>query len=69
MQNPMNFTWIVLRLEASLEESLDVAKRAFFHFLDLARLGLRIFVPRKFSSEPVDHVEQQNFKIASTRYA
>lgn len=62
-------TWIVLRLEALLEEALDVIERVLLHLLDGRWLRLRCHVPRKLSTEPVDHIEEKNFEVTSTRNA
>jgi hypothetical protein len=59
-------TWILVRLEALLEESRDVGESIFFHLLDVLDLRLRGDVPRESPAEPVNDVEQENFEITSS---
>ena len=60
-------TWAGLWLEAFGEEAADVLEAFLLNLGDDGRLELRCFVPGKFSSEPVDDVEQENFEVAATR--
>ena len=60
-------TWTLVRLEALLEEGRDVSESFFFHLLDVLNLRLRSDVPRESPAEPVNYIEQENFKITSSR--
>jgi hypothetical protein len=60
-------TWTLVRLEALLEEGLDVGESVFFHLLDVLSLWLRSDIPRESPAKPVNYIEQENFEITSSR--
>jgi hypothetical protein len=60
-------TRTIVRLEALLEEGLDVGESIFFHLLDVLSLWLRSDIPRESPTKPVNYIEQENFEITSSR--